>query len=206
VVHGDGRYVTVPTDLYRYFDKDDRLLYVGISFHAAARASQHKADKPWWPQSVRMEIEHLPTREAALAAEANAIRTEAPLHNVMGNRGSKATFGTGPVWRCEKCRAGFGFVKQDGFVQLDREDAWHAYCAKCDDGCERYWIDAKRIQTIAHIEEWTEHLCHKNWFDPSEWTHMLEVCCTIPDADIRAYLTFDAFRDRRNRRAANRAS
>jgi hypothetical protein len=72
------------TDLYRFYDHDGRLLYVGISFSAVARASQHRAEKPWWPDVANMTVEHLPSRAAAMAAELAAIRTEKPIHNVAG--------------------------------------------------------------------------------------------------------------------------
>jgi predicted GIY-YIG superfamily endonuclease len=73
------------TDLYRYFDAEGRLLYVGISFSAVARASQHRSEKGWWPDVATMTVERHDTRAEALAAEAIAIRTEKPLHNVIGN-------------------------------------------------------------------------------------------------------------------------
>jgi len=77
-----------PTDLYRFYDSNDRLLYVGISFHAATRASEHRRDKAWWPQVSRMTVEHLTTRTAALAAEQAAIIRERPIHNVIHNGGA----------------------------------------------------------------------------------------------------------------------
>ena len=73
------------TDLYRYFDAEGRLLYVGISFSAIARAAQHREDKGWWQDVARMHVEHLPTRSDAVNAERHAIRTEQPLHNVVHN-------------------------------------------------------------------------------------------------------------------------
>lgn len=74
-----------PTDLYRFYDSSETLLYVGISLSAAHRASQHRAEKPWWPEVARMDVEHLPSRQEALTAELAAIRTEHPIHNVVGN-------------------------------------------------------------------------------------------------------------------------
>jgi hypothetical protein len=74
------------TDLYRFYDADDRLLYVGISLHAAQRASEHRRDKPWWPDVARMNVEHLDgDRKTAEAAERRAIVNERPLHNVTWN-------------------------------------------------------------------------------------------------------------------------
>jgi hypothetical protein len=71
------------TDLYRYFDAEGRLLYVGISFSAIARAAQHRKSKGWWRDVANMTIEHLPTRAAALDAERNAIIGEKPAHNIV---------------------------------------------------------------------------------------------------------------------------
>ena len=79
------------TDLYRFFDANDRLLYVGISFSAVARASQHRSEKDWWSDVARMDVEHLPSRAAAEQAERDAIRAESPLHNVVHNQSAGYT-------------------------------------------------------------------------------------------------------------------
>ncbi len=41
--------------------------------------------RDWWPLVARMEIEYLPCRSAALAAERQAIILERPLHNQIHN-------------------------------------------------------------------------------------------------------------------------
>jgi hypothetical protein len=74
-----------PVDLYRYFDDAGRLLYVGISNSAFARAHAHRRRSSWWVSATSMTIEHHPTRERALAAEARAIQTERPIWNVALN-------------------------------------------------------------------------------------------------------------------------
>ena len=66
--------------LYRHFDKDGVLLYVGISLSAVARLSQHK-DSAWFKEIKKVEIEHYPTRGEALGMEALAIRNENPKYN-----------------------------------------------------------------------------------------------------------------------------
>ena len=71
-----------PCDLYRYWDVDDRLLYVGISFHAAVRASEHRRSQGWWADVDRMTVERHPSRDSARAAELDAIRNEHPIHNI----------------------------------------------------------------------------------------------------------------------------
>ena len=74
------------TDLYRFFDVHDVLLYIGISLNAAQRASQHRAYKHWWDEVHRMEVEHLSCdRTAALEVERLAILVELPLYNVTHN-------------------------------------------------------------------------------------------------------------------------
>lgn len=70
-----------PVALYRHFDAKGRLLYVGISLSAAARLSQHR-DKPWFKRIAHMTTQWLPSRQAALAAEAAAIKAERPKHNI----------------------------------------------------------------------------------------------------------------------------
>jgi predicted GIY-YIG superfamily endonuclease len=71
------------TDLYRFFDGDGALLYIGISFSAVARAAQHRK-KGWWGNVAKMTVERLDTRQAAEEAELAAIAKERPLHNVVG--------------------------------------------------------------------------------------------------------------------------
>jgi hypothetical protein len=72
-------------DLYRFFDADDRLLYIGISLSAVQRAAGHRHRQPWWDDVARMDVEHFPdvTRDEILRIEREAIRTERPLHNVV---------------------------------------------------------------------------------------------------------------------------
>lgn len=72
------------TALYRLFDTARQLLYVGITSNPQARWAQHAAEKPWWPDVAWHTLEWLPSREAALAAEAAAIVADGPLHNVAG--------------------------------------------------------------------------------------------------------------------------
>lgn len=74
------------TALYRLYDADDQLLYVGISLNPASRWTQHANDKSWWQDIARTDVEWLPSREEALGAEVRSIQTEQPLHNVVNAR------------------------------------------------------------------------------------------------------------------------
>ena len=73
------------TALYRYFDADGRLLYVGIASHFPSRVEQHARYDWWEPKSASMTIEHFPDRETAHAAELVAIRDERPRYNRAGS-------------------------------------------------------------------------------------------------------------------------
>jgi excinuclease UvrABC nuclease subunit len=69
-------------ELYRHYDKDDVLLYVGISLSAVARLSQHK-DSRWFSKIARVEIEQCETREYASWLEYQAFEREKPLYNLV---------------------------------------------------------------------------------------------------------------------------
>jgi hypothetical protein len=77
-----------PHVLYRFRNRDGRLIYVGISLSLPARLGQHRGDKPWWAEVTTVTVEHFPDRASALAAEKEAIRTESPLYNVVHARRS----------------------------------------------------------------------------------------------------------------------
>lgn len=75
----------VPTALYRLRDSGGQILYIGISANPLRRWPEHAADKPWWPDVSDLSMQWFENRPDALAAEARAIRTERPLHNVVHN-------------------------------------------------------------------------------------------------------------------------
>ncbi len=70
------------TALYRMFDQNGRLLYVGITIDIVSRFRDHRSLKPWWPDIQTIQLEHFPDRDAARAAELKAITTEFPRYNV----------------------------------------------------------------------------------------------------------------------------
>jgi len=71
-----------PTTVYRFFGERRRLLYVGITRREYHRLHQHSRDKGWWEDVRTATFEHYPTRQEALWAEAEAIRSENPVHNI----------------------------------------------------------------------------------------------------------------------------
>lgn len=71
------------TAVYRIFDADDVLLYVGMSVSPETRFTDHRTCKPWMQQAFRYEIVWFATRSEAEAEERRAIRCERPLHNAV---------------------------------------------------------------------------------------------------------------------------
>lgn len=74
------------TTLYRHFDEQGTLLYVGISNDAIYRLKQHAGDKKCWVDDIAsMTIERFATRSDAMIAEKNAIKNELPKYNIVHN-------------------------------------------------------------------------------------------------------------------------
>lgn len=72
------------TVLYRFYDADDVLLYVGISVDPKTRDYQHARQSVWWPKAARKEVCWYDTWIEADAAEKAAIVAERPLYNIAG--------------------------------------------------------------------------------------------------------------------------
>jgi hypothetical protein len=71
--------------LYRHFGADGSLLYVGISLSAVVRLAGHNRSSKWANEITRVEVENLPSREEAEAAETVAIQKEKPKYNIRGS-------------------------------------------------------------------------------------------------------------------------
>lgn len=70
------------TSLYRLYDKDGALLYVGVAQSLLARMNQHRLNARWFRDVVRVDVQHFDNRGDALAAETEAIETENPRYNL----------------------------------------------------------------------------------------------------------------------------
>lgn len=70
------------TAVYRFYDSENVLLYVGASGSPEKRWHGHAA-KPWWPDVKRNSMTWYPTKQEALAAETDAIQDEHPKHNIV---------------------------------------------------------------------------------------------------------------------------
>ncbi len=77
-----------PAQMYRHYDKEGNLLYVGISSNHLQRLTTHKQISGWFKLIARIEIQHFKTREEARWAEHIAIKTEFPIFNKQQNDGT----------------------------------------------------------------------------------------------------------------------
>lgn len=175
-----------PTSLYRFFDADDQLLYVGITKRGRGRWDQHAKDKSWWHLVVRCEVEHYPDRPAAEAAEKAAIQAEHPRFNVVHN-GSDQRVPSVPIICC-RCRSpiadGEGYIEVSQAAVRDfkagrRTDVvgWNAWHRRCDPDPEgpQYWIAVERIRTDEQLDRWDAHLGEKGWVeDCTNWFWVYE--------------------------------
>ena len=75
--------------VYRLWDSEGRLLYVGTAKDPARRLADHRHRKPWGREIDRQTTEPYPDRVTAETAEAIAIHTEAPAHNLAWNNSDR---------------------------------------------------------------------------------------------------------------------
>jgi hypothetical protein len=83
-------WVPVPHAVYRYYDADDVLLYVGISKQLAVRERTHIQNAVWMKYATRSAITRYPSKLEARRAEVSAIKNEHPVFNVAGNNTPEA--------------------------------------------------------------------------------------------------------------------
>ena len=69
--------------LYRIYDTDDELLYIGATINPGGRFNDHARAQPWWDEAATIRLEHFDSLEALLAAEDAAIRLDGPQYNVL---------------------------------------------------------------------------------------------------------------------------
>ena len=72
------------TTLYRYFNSEGQLLYVGITKNQFQRQDQHAKTQDWWHEVASATFTHLQSRAEALHKETFAIANELPKYNKAG--------------------------------------------------------------------------------------------------------------------------
>lgn len=80
-----------PTSVYRFYDGNGVLLYVGITSRRIKRQFEHNGDKEWWPFVQRQEVEHFDSRQLAAKREVALIRHFRPPFNIQHNLGCETT-------------------------------------------------------------------------------------------------------------------
>jgi predicted GIY-YIG superfamily endonuclease len=75
--------------VYRLYDADDNLLYVGLSDVPEKRTKTHKHRRDFSAPPVRTTLTEYASREEAAAAERAAIESELPLHNITYKPGGR---------------------------------------------------------------------------------------------------------------------
>lgn len=71
--------------VYRYYDENNVLLYVGYTTQGPKRNHQHASDKSWWTYVARQEVDHYETVEEAKKQEVQLIRHYRPPFNKQHN-------------------------------------------------------------------------------------------------------------------------
>lgn len=109
-----------PAAVYRLYDDEGALLYVGSSRNPKRRYRDHSRTT-WWIRVTSREEEWHPSRAAAYEAENAAIRAERPQFNSVGTPS-----------HAEKCHAAYaewrvrtGYAMRDG-KPLDEPTGMHA--------------------------------------------------------------------------------
>lgn len=72
--------------LYRWWDSEGNLLYIGKSVSVLARISSHSRYSKFFDEAASMTIERFPDEIALGFAEVAAIRAERPPYNIVHNR------------------------------------------------------------------------------------------------------------------------
>lgn len=81
------------TFVYRCYDVEGRLLYVGCTTDPKTRLEAHRKNAWWWFQMSRTRLLVFEDRAYALAKESDAIAGEKPLWNVRGQDYSAFSLG-----------------------------------------------------------------------------------------------------------------
>lgn len=69
------------TWVYKHFDEEGTVLYVGVSNDPMMRTRSHEKEADWFDDVRSIDVKSYPTREDALEAEANEILSSRPLYN-----------------------------------------------------------------------------------------------------------------------------
>jgi excinuclease UvrABC nuclease subunit len=77
--------------VYRLYDANGALLYVGRTKDIVSRIRAHRQATPWWAEVDAMKTDVFPTPEEAASAEREQVRSLSPLYNKHFNPGNRNT-------------------------------------------------------------------------------------------------------------------
>lgn len=104
--------------VYRCFNKEGDLLYIGCSSNFVARLADHKRISVWFEVLARVDVSERMPREQALVAEKMAIIQEGPRFNsVRGNDLTKT-----PWDMNAKGFPGYQIPNDDDVIEANSED------------------------------------------------------------------------------------
>lgn len=133
-----------PTALYRFFDAEGKILYVGITGRLRRRMTEHAKDyaTTWWPLVVSRTVEWHQTRSEAGRAERQAIAAEKPPHNVLHTPRARVPLQARPNRNYGQRGIPLLRLAQQHFdlEPFTAADALHA--AKCSSATVNQWIKA----------------------------------------------------------------
>lgn len=86
--HGRVICVTNRNVLYRIFDDDRALLYVGATTNPGGRLRNHARHQPWWDEASTIDLKRFDTFEELAEAEIDAITSEEPRYVRMAQSSS----------------------------------------------------------------------------------------------------------------------
>lgn len=128
MISASARLAARPTLVYRFYDRQDKLLYVGITVDPEGRFRQHRSqNRHWWREVHHGIFEEYGNREEAKYAEAVAMILERPRHNVSGNYVKPGAYASG------------------GWLYRELEAEEQEFCVAPDD-VPRY----RRLRLLAH--------------------------------------------------------
>jgi predicted GIY-YIG superfamily endonuclease len=111
-----------PAAVYRLWDAEGNLLYIGSAFDPEERCKSHR-QKPWWSEVARRTEQWFSARGTAYAEEMKAIRAERPKHNQMGTPGYRAPKTAAVLRRDERARCRARELSKSTKVKLATERA-----------------------------------------------------------------------------------
>jgi hypothetical protein len=165
------------TTLYRFFDARGQLLYVGITERKALRFEEHRRSKGWWTKVDSITTQHFATRDEAAAAELAAIRSESPLHNIVGVTTTvtpTAVLEPPATWTYTCFHCGVPIDRADeGYIWTDPWDGpregygqwWIVTHVRCDPFVDTtgYWWGLERLNTLGDVLDAAAHVGSKTW-------------------------------------------